>query len=309
MTDRIEPGVEAEATGPVPAWGWTETSLALMVLVWGVNFAVVKGALAAFHPLAFNALRFAIASLFVLAVLAWRGELGLPRRADAPRILALGLLGNVAYQMCFILGLSRTQAGHASLILALTPLCTALLSAWTGHERPGARTWGGALLSVTGVGLVTGASLRVQGRDALVGDLILLGACVTWAVYTVGARPVVARYGSLRTTAWTLWSGSLGLALAGAPALAAQEWARVPRGAWGGLVFSALFAIGLSYILWYRGVERLGNTRTSIFSNLTPVVAMTAAALLLGERPGAGALLGAALTLTGVMVVRSDPGR
>ena len=299
--------VGAEATAPVPGWGWTETALAVMVLVWGVNFAVVKRALAAFDPLAFNAARFVIASVVVGAVLRSRGPLALPARRDLPRILALGLLGNVLYQMCFILGLSLARAGTASLILAVTPIFTAFLSALTGHERPGWRTWGGAALSIAGVALVTGAGLRLEGRRELTGNLILLGAAAVWALYTVGARPIVQRYGSVATTAWTLWVGTVGLVLAGVPALAAQAW-DVGWEAWGGLVFSALFAIGLAYLIWYRGVEKIGNTRTAIFSNLTPVVAMTAAAVLLKETPSTWALVGAALTLTGVMVVRSDRG-
>ena len=308
MTERIESGMEAEASGPVPGWGWTETSLATMVLIWGVNFPIVKSALASFQPLAFNAIRFALASVLVLLVLLARGEAGLPARRDLPRIVALGLLGNVAYQMCFIIGLSRTPAGHAAVVLALTPVCIALLSTLTGAERPGPRTWGGALLSVIGIGLVTGAGLRVSGREALLGNAILLGACITWALYTVGARPIVARYGSLQATAWTLWVGTVGLLAVGAPALRRQAYAELPAAAWAGLLFSAAFAIALAYLIWYRGVERIGNTRTAIFSNLTPVVAMAAAALLLGERPGPAALLGAAMTLTGVMIVRSDPG-
>ena len=299
--------VGAEATAPVPAWGWTETALALMVLVWGVNFAVVKRALEAFDPLAFNALRFIIGSVFVGAVLRSRGPLALPERRDIPRIIALGLLGNVIYQMCFILGLSRTRAGTAALILAITPVLTAFLSALTGHERPGWRTWVGAAVCIGGVALVTGAGLSLEGREALIGDLILIVAAVGWACYTVGSRPIVSRYGSVATTAWTMWTGTVGLVAAGIPALSRQRW-DVGWQAWGGLVFSAFFAIGLAYLIWYRGVERLGNTRTAIFSNLTPVVAMAAAALLIGERPSSWALMGAALTLGGVMVVRTDRG-
>lgn len=297
----------AEATGPVPGWGWTETALSVMVLVWGVNFAVVKQALAAFHPLAFNALRFCIASVFVAAVLGAQRGLGLPARRDIPSFVGLGLLGNVVYQGCFILGLDRTRAGPASLILALTPVLTALLSTVTGHERPGPRTWGGAALSIGGIALVTGTGVSVGGRRELVGSLILIGASFAWALYTVGARPMVRRYGAVRTTAWTMWVGTVGLLLLGAPALARQAW-DVGWRAWGGLVFSALFAIGLAYLIWYRGVEKIGNTRTAIFSNLTPVVAMAAAAVLIGERPSQWALIGAAVTLTGVMIVRSDPG-
>lgn len=299
----------AEATAPVPGWGWTETALSAMVLVWGVNFAVVKHALATFDPLAFNALRFALASLLVFGVLRARGELGmLPERRDVPRIVLLGLLGNVVYQMCFILGLDRTRAGHAAIILALTPILTAFLSMLTGHERPGPRTWGGAALSILGIGLVSGAALQVEGREALIGDAILVVACVAWAVYTVGARPIVRRYGAVRTTAWTLWIGAVGLIALGTPALLGQDWDVLDAGAWGGLVFSATFAIGLAYLIWYRGVERIGNTRTAIFSNLTPVVALAAGAILLKEVPHALALFGAALTLGGVMIVRTDPG-
>jgi drug/metabolite transporter (DMT)-like permease len=304
--EEVEPVVGAEATGPVPGWGWTESALAVMVLVWGVNFAVVKSALTVFEPLAFNALRFVVASVFVGAVLRAQGALVLPERRHMPRIVGLGLLGNVAYQMCFILGLSLTRAGSAALILALTPIVTAFLSMLTGHERPGWRTWAGAVLSVFGIALVTGASALLEGEDALRGDLILVLAAVVWAVYTVGARPIVDRYGSVPTTAWTLWVGTAGLLALGAPALLRQRWDVVDGRAWGGLLFSALFAIGLAYLIWYRGVERIGNTRTAIFSNLTPVVAMIAAAAMLGERPTGWAILGAAMTLTGVMVVRSD---
>lgn len=302
-------GTGAQATGPVPAVGWTEAALSVMVLAWGVNFAVAKAALDVFDPLAFNALRFLLASLFVYAVLRARGPVVLPDRAHWPRLLVLGLVGNLVYQLCFILGLDRTGAGHASLILALTPLITAFLSMLTGHERPGPRTWLGAAASILGIGLVSGASIRVGGSQALVGNAILLGACVAWALYTVGARPLVRAYGSVATTAWTMWIGAVGLVAAGVPALARQPWGRVTTPAWGALGFSAFFSLGLAYLIWYRGVERIGNTRTAIFSNLTPVVALFAGALILGEKPSALALAGAALTIGGVMIVRTDPAR
>lgn len=312
MEEIDEVGIAAEATAPVPGWGWTETSLLLMVVIWGVNFTVVKRALDAFEPLAFNALRFSVASVLVFAVLRFQGALVVPERRHVPRIILLGLLGNVVYQMGFILGLDRTSAGHASLMLALTPMFTALLSLWTGHESPGARTWGGAALSLLGVALVTGSAASAagpEGRDALVGNAILMGAALVWAVYTVGSRPIVQQYGSIATTAWTLWVGTAGLVITGVPSLARQRWTGLEPAAWGGLAFSACFAIAFAYLIWYRGVERIGNTRTAIFSNLVPAVALLTGAFWLGERPSALALFGAVLTLGGVMWVRSDQGR
>jgi drug/metabolite transporter (DMT)-like permease len=306
--DGVAEELGAEATAPVPGRGWTELALGVMVLVWGVNFAIVKHALEDFDPLAFNALRFALASVLVLVVLRMQGPLTLPDRADLPRILVLGLVGNLVYQLCFILGLDRTTAGTAAVVLALTPLVTAFLSRLTGHERPGRRTWVGGALSVVGIALVSGAGARVAGNEALVGTAILLVACFAWALYTVGARPLVERYGSVPTTVWTLWTGAVGILAVGVPGLRAQQWDTIRPEAWGGLAFSATFAIALAYLIWYRGVERIGNTRTAIFSNLTPIVALAAGALLLAERPSLAALTGVALTLGGVMVVRTDPG-
>lgn len=300
--------VGAQATAPVPAWGWTEATLGLMVVIWGVNFAVAKAALDAFPPMAFNAVRFCIASVLVAAVLRRQGGLGLPAREHRWRIVGLGLLGNVIYQMCFIQGLQRTRAGSASLILALSPVLVAMLSTLTGHERPGRRTWGGAAIAIAGVGLVTGTGISLEGPTALAGDLILVGAALGWALYTVGSRGMVSIYGSVRTTAWTMWVGTVALVPLGIPEMARMDWGSLGWKAWGGLLFSAVFSIGLAYLIWYRGVEKIGNTRTAVFSNLTPVVAMAAAAVLLGEHPSRWALLGAALTLTGVMIVRSDPG-
>ena len=243
-----------------------------------------------FDPLAFNALRFVIASVLVFAVLRARGELGLPDRRDLPRIVALGLLGNVLYQMCFILGLDRTRAGHASVILALTPIMTAFLSMLTGHERPGPRTWGGAALSILGIapgerrghppGGARGAGGRrhpgdgVRGVGAVHGGRAAHRAPLRGRAHD-GVDPVDRRAGADR-------GRNAGAAAAGLGGLGAA--------AWGGLVFSATFAIGLAYLIWYRGVERIGNTRTAIFSNLTPIVALAASAVLLREaaiRPGA----------------------
>jgi len=300
--------VQAGATGPVPGWGWTEAALSLMVLVWGVNFAVAKHALAQFDPLAFNAIRFTIASAMVLLVLVAQGELAWPERGDVLRIVGLGVLGNVIYQGAFVHGLALTPAGTASLILAVSPVMTALFSALAGHERPGWRTWGGAAVAIAGVALITGTGISLGTRREVIGDVILICAAAAWAAYTVSARPMVRKYGSVRTTAWTLWVGAIGLALVGSPALAHQDWGRVTPVGWASLAYSAVFAIGLAYLIWYRGVERIGNTRTAIFGNLTPVVAMLAAAVLLHEKPSHWALAGAVLTLGGVMIVRSDPG-
>jgi drug/metabolite transporter (DMT)-like permease len=157
---------------------------------------------------------------------------------------------------------------------------------------------------VVGVALVSASTLELEGTTTLVGDLIMVGAAVVWAAYTVGARPLIERYGSVQTTAWTLWVGAVGIFLIGVPSLLEQRWSAVGAAGWGGLLFSALFSIGLAYLIWYRGVERLGGARTAVFSNVTPVVALLTGALWLDERLTPLSVLGAALVIAGVMLVR-----
>lgn len=293
----------AEAARPQGSLGWTEASLALMVVIWGLNFAVAKRALETIDPLAFNALRYAIASAFVYVVLRRQGTLSSPGRGDLVRILVLGVLGNTLYQLAFILGLDLTTAGSGSLMLAVMPVFVLVLELWSGISH-GPRAWVGATGSIIGVALVSRAALRLQGAEALLGNILMIGAAGLWALYTQGSQPLIRRYGAIRATAWTLWAGAVGIVLMGIPALLRQDWAAVDAVSWGGLLYSAFLSIGLAYLLWYRGVSRLGGSRTAIYSNLTPVVALAAGALWLGEPLTMLSIVGAALVIGGVMLVR-----
>lgn len=277
-----------------------------MVVIWGLNFAVVKRALEVLEPLGFNALRHLIASAFMVAVLALGPGIGRPDRKDIPRIVALGVVGIIVYQIAFIFGLDRTRAGNAALMLALTPLFV-LLFGRTGGEG-GRRAWLGAALSILGVAIVSASTLRLAGSTTLIGDVILVGAAAVWAVYTIGAKPLIERYGPMRTTAWTLWAGSIGLAVAGLPSLARQDWGAVSPSAWIGVIYSSVFAIGVAYLLWYRGVQVLGGARTSVFNNLTPVVALAAGALWLDEALTGYSIVGSIMVIGGLILVPASGG-
>ncbi|HEY0671743.1 MAG TPA: DMT family transporter [Longimicrobiales bacterium] len=283
-------------------------ALMVMVVIWAVNFSVTKVALAEIRPLAFNAARFPLAAALLYIALRARGPIPLPARSEIPRVLALGLLGNLLYQMFFIFGLDRTTAGNASLLLASTPIITALLSASLGHERVRARVWFGVIATFGGILLVVlgGAKRLETGPATIVGDLIMFGASIAWAFYTVGSRPLVERHGALAVTAWTLWIGTAGLVIAGIPEVLRTNWRAVSGLTWGAVVYAGVLSIGVAYIIWYYGVGKLGNTRTSTYSNVVPVIALAVAWLWLGEVPSAAQLAGTAIILGGVSVAQSS---
>jgi len=298
------------ASGATPALRSTDIVLLLMVLIWAVNFSVIKAALAELPPLAFNALRFPLAALVVVAALWWQGKLRLPRPEHRLRIVGLGVVANVIYQLLFIFGMDRTRAGNASLLLAGTPILTALFSAWAGHERLDGRVWLGVCGTVLGMLLIvaSGGGEMGFGGETLTGDLILIAASVAWSLYTVGARDMIAEYGPIPVTAWTLCIGSLGLVLLGVPELARLDWGAVHAAAWGGVVYSGALGIGLAYLIWNTAVHRIGNTRTATYSNLVPAVALLVAWASLGEQPQAFQILGAAVIIGGISLARSAVG-
>jgi drug/metabolite transporter (DMT)-like permease len=277
-----------------------------MALIWGVNFPLIKASLHQIPPLAFNALRFPLAALTVLLILMMKGKVTWPDRGDRLRLVGLGVLGNVIYQGFFIFGMDATFAGNAAILLATTPGWTLFLSTLRGHERPGFQVWLGVLATLAGMLLVVlGSGLEVGlGSSTFRGDLLMIGAAVTWSSYSVGSRRMVQKYGSLPVTAWTLWVGSCGLVAMGLPSLFQAPLSEATPLAWFGVGYAGILAIGLAYVLWYRGVQRIGNSRTAVYSNLTPVVALAVAWVWLGEKPGGLQILGAAVVLTGLSLAR-----
>jgi len=82
----------------------------------------------------------------------------------------------------------------------------------------------------------------------------------------------------------------------------------VSRGTWIALVYSALFALCVAYTIWYAAVREIGNARTSVYSNLVPVVALLTAVIFLHEPLSGRKLAGAAAVLIGVALTRLGKG-
>ena len=294
------------ATGPRPPHVGTDLALLALSVIWGVNFSVIKIALLEFDPLAFNALRFLLASLTLLFFLKVTGGIPFPERRHWGRIVFLGFLANVVYQLLFIYGVDRTLAGNAGLMLATTPIWTLVLAAISGQEHHKFPVWGGVLATLGGMLLVVfgGHGAVGVGGGTLTGDLLLVMAAITWATYTVGTQSLTREYGAMAVTSWTLWVGTVGLVAVGSGALVHSDLSAVSPLGWFGVVYSGVLAIAVAYLIWNHGLERIGGPRTAAFSNLVPVVAILAASLWLGEDPGPSQILGAIIIIAGVWVTR-----
>ena len=301
----------------VAAFGWMDVQLLLLVVIWGANFAIVKSALSEITPMAFNALRFAGGSLLTLA-LAWIVERNLSiARKDWGAVLGVGLLSGFVYQVLFIQGQARTQAGNSSLILSTVPVFVALIGTGLRTERLRGHNWIGIGLSFAGIVLLVsrrggmeylsgGASaIGLSGRT-LLGDLLVLGCTVTWSAYTVLSRPLMQRYSALSLTAWMMAASTPPLVLIAIPELRAMRWGSISTQSWIGLLYSAVLAIAVGYVIWNMGVKQLGGTRTAAYKYLTPVVTVVVSRLFFGETMQPLQALGALGILLGVALARSQ---
>jgi drug/metabolite transporter (DMT)-like permease len=276
----------------------------LVCLIWGANFSVTKLALAEIPPLAFTALRFGASSVLMWAVLRLaEGPAELPRRTWL-RLALLGVVGNTLYQLGFILGLDRTTASNSALLLAAMPTVVTVMAGALGLEHITARMRWGTAIATAGVVLVVVSRGVGFSRGTLAGDLLTVAAVLCWAAYTLGLRTLPASITPLRVTTLTMLTGTPGLVLAGLPELARLDWGAVGPAGWAGLAYSSLFSLVLAYLLWNTSVRNVGASRTSIFMCVTPLVAVTAAWLLLGERPVPMQGIGAVLIVAGVLLSR-----
>jgi drug/metabolite transporter (DMT)-like permease len=278
--------------------------LLLMTVFWGSNFTVVKIAVQDIPEFPFNSLRLLVASAAFLITLAVRE--GVPRltRAEWSRIVRLGIVGQVIYQLCFLAAVARTTVANSALIFAFTPIVVAMLTGLLGHERIALTRWIGAIVSLCGIYLVVGAG---RGAGAtLEGDLLAAGAMLCWAIYTVGSQPMLAARSPVLVTGYTMTVGSLLYLPIAWTGLRDLQWSAVRAEAWIALVLSALLALYVSYMIWYTAVRAIGSAHTSMYSNITPLVAMAVAYVYLGEPITSIKLIGAAAVIAGLAVTKLE---
>lgn len=282
-----------------PAYG----ALAGATVAFGLSFVAIKVALRGFEPLLGAFVRFALAG--AVLYLAWRvfgargRAAGRASAAELARLAALGFVSLTVYISLENLGLARTSAGEAAVLAGAIPVFVVVLNVFTLREHNGPRVWAGVLLSFAGiVGLVWfGAGV---GGGTLTGNLLVLGASLAVAVYTLLARALLVDRPALYVTTWQHLFGALFMV----PAVVVEALLvgiRTPTPeALGGIAFLALGASALGYLLFNYALRFVAASRVSVFNNLTPLVGVAGAYLLLGERFSLGQGLAAVVAVAGV---------
>lgn len=279
--------------------------LLLMVIFWGSNISVIKVALDKMNPMVFNCIRFTLASV-AFAVFYRRVFRERLSGRELAKLALLGVLGNTCYQILFIHGVQFSRVSHTSMLLGTTPIFTAFLSSILGHEKVTRRLWVGVLLSFSGVILIVFGRHGFEVGDirGLIGDAFVVIASLMWSVYTIFSRETVSRYSPQHYVVYTVIFGALAMIPFSISGLVHQDWSALGWFEWSAVIFSAFLALVYGYSAWYYGVQKLGSTRTSGYSNLTPVAGLVVGMIFLGERLSGLQWVGAAVIFIGLMLSR-----
>ena len=161
-------------------------------------------------------------------------------------------------------------------------------------------------MALLGLYFVVGHGVDFSAQT-LRGDLLMLGGVFCWATYSVASQPILKRHSPLIVIGLTFSIGAALYVLMMAPMLIDVDWRAISGFSWFLMVASALLALNVSYWIWYTGLKRLGGSRTSVYSYLTPIVAMIVAAIWLGEPISGNQIAGAAAIFAGLLITRFHP--
>jgi len=302
-------GASSKATGPgLRSPGGAILWPALLILstiIWGNSFIAIKHVIARVTPLELVTVRFVpVALTFAALLLPTRGrQVWRMIRADGWRLALLGLTGGVLYNIFLGWGETRVAAGSASLIIALNPAFTYVLSVIFLGERFAWQRALGLIVAFGGLFVIIrwGSGRAVTLDDARYAFITMLApAC--WAVYTVSGKPLVERYPPLLVTGVSMsFAGLFSLAFA-RPALLAQL-PNLPASFWWSVLFLVIPCTVFAFSVWFGALERMDAGRVAGFVYLVPMFAVTFSHWLLDEPITPALLAGAAILVVGVWLV------
>ena len=315
-----------------PLWQ-ADVSLLLVALVWGVNIPVMKVALLRIDGYAFNAIRLIVSSIVLLHFARREFVRGIrPTTTLSIRnVLIYAFTVSVAYQLLFLLAVSRATSGDVALIMATVPMWTAIGARVFLKEILPWLAWGGLIVAFAGTMIVTlqktptspatshagnvtdqtnaeAAEHANKAAQRLTGNIFALSAALAWAGGTVFSRPLLGKISPMQLSASSATLGlPIHIAIAlmfGQDSMAATAAAIWNPSAIGCILYSGTLSTGLALAMWSYGVKHAGAAHAAMIQNLTPIVAMAAAGFWLGEKINMAQAVGGAMIIGGLFIMR-----
>jgi drug/metabolite transporter (DMT)-like permease len=284
----------------------TDVYVLMAVFIWGTDFFFAKIALREISPICFSAIRTMISTAILLPFFIHREKDRWVPIRHLFWLAGLALLGTFLNRILWAIGLTMTTASNSSLIMATSPIFVLIASSLFLRNEVTLRAAIGILISFLGVFLVIRGDWKGWeiGSDAFLGNLITIGAALSWALFTVFAKRLLREYSNLKVTAYVMLISTI-LYLPFLPNDKAGGWWEISGVAWLSVLYVGIMGNCLGYFLWIVGIKNIGPVRTVLYSYLMPVTAIFLAIPFLEETVTTMQICGASVVLGGILLARS----
>jgi len=278
------------------------------VFMWGVGFPISKLGIDYIKPFKYAFLRFFIASLIFAYLLVKKYSVSTilkDLKNNFVLISIMALSGISAYNFFYLYSLKMTLVSNSAMIAAMNPIITALIAAFVLKEKINPVMAAGICVSFFGtLIIVSGGSAEAIKRFSFnTGDLFMLVATFLWAIYTVAGKIAMRKMPFMETVALAAILGSIYLI----PFVINESGKDLfnlayPPIAWMSVLYMSVMATVFAFSIWYKGVQYLGASKTSVFVNLVPVFGVLASSIILKEMVKQATLAGGLLIIIGVII-------
>ena len=273
------------------------SALFTVALLFSANYVVSKLGMREFSPMVFAWTRIAGAAA-ILAVLA-RNEPPLSRE-DSRRMAGFAILSVVINAPLFLVGLSMTSVHVAAVLITTIPVFTLAAAIAFGRERASATRIGGIALACAGALLVVGGESFAGTWRSMLGALLIVVNCLSYALYLVLSKPSMARLSAMRVVSRMFAVGTVVLLPIAAWPMMRQDWRSVSSGAWIALALVIAGPTIAAYLLQAWALRHADSSVVAAYTYVQPVLATILGAMFFAETIHPIVIVAAVLIFSGV---------
>jgi drug/metabolite transporter (DMT)-like permease len=283
--------------------------------IWGGTFIAGRIASAHLEPTTSGAIRFMMAFVALGIALHFSEGITTLLKVTKKQLVGtaiMGASGIFAYNLLFFGALALLPATRTSLFVALNPAVTVILAFFVFREKLNTQKMIGIVIALIGVTIVvTKGDFSQMTASFGKGEIMMICAVCSWAVYTLANRWTMARINptsepqisALKATTLAAGWGMIFLSSYAAPNLAKTNFNAIPFSVWVSLFFLGVIGTAIAFVWYAQALQQLGAAKTVVFNNLVPVFGVFFGWVLLGENLSVSLLLGGAIAVTGVFIV------
>jgi drug/metabolite transporter (DMT)-like permease len=282
--------------------------IAILTLVWGCNWPVLKMGVSELAPLTFRALTLPFAACGMLLVAKLAGDsIAIPRQWWW-RVAVLAFFNIAGWNALVIFGIQQLPAGRSAILAYTMPIWATLIAMFVLHEPLNRRKVAGLALGTLGMAVLLGDDIR-HIRSTPSGALLILVAAMLWACGTVLLRKWKPPIAQNTLSGWMMLTGWVPIAVM-APILdphPVSYLAHLPGTTWFAILYNIFLAGTVAHWAWFTLARTLPVAVSSLTALPVPVVGVFSGMLILGERPGASEFVALGLVLSSLFAVLWQP--